>query len=77
MDPDERSASYKRRRVSEPLATSVHLDLNAIRSAWRSRHTAEDSEQDGRCQYSAASLKVMVLRRPMFKEMLFGNINAL
>ncbi|KAK9915857.1 hypothetical protein WJX75_005272 [Coccomyxa subellipsoidea] len=57
MDPDERSASYKRRRVSEPLATSVHLDLNAICSAWRSRHTAEDSEQDGRCQYSAASLK--------------------
>lgn len=49
--------------MSEPPATVVHVDLDAIRLAWTSRDSAKlGSEQAGTCQYSAASLKVMKMR---------------
>ncbi|BDA44213.1 probable mismatch repair endonuclease PMS2 [Coccomyxa sp. Obi] len=47
----------KRRRVLEPHGTGMHVDLDAIRSAWSLRKPAATSEHDGTRHFSAASLK--------------------
>lgn len=57
-DATDGAGLHKRRRVSELHGTGMHVDLDAISSAWSPRKPAVTSQQDGTRQFSAASLKV-------------------
>lgn len=62
-DGTDGAALHKRMRVFEPHATRMHIDLDAIHSAWSLRKPAATSEHDETRHFNAASLKVWVIRR--------------